>query len=379
MSPALELHSRHKGKIEIQSKVPVNNLDDLSLAYTPGVAEACKEIARDINRVYEYTAKANMVAVVTDGSAVLGLGNIGPEASLPVMEGKSVLFKKFAGINAFPICLKTQDVEEIIKTVKFLEPVFGGINLEDIAAPRCFEIEERLKKELQIPVFHDDQHGSAIVVLAALINAVQVVGKDIGTVKIVISGAGAAAIATAKLLYSFGATRLVLFDSQGAIFSGRPGLNPFKEEIAKFTNREKLSGSLAEVLPGADVFIGLSRPNLVNSEMIKTMNVDSIVIAMANPVPEIYPDEARKGGAKVVATGRSDFPNQVNNVLVFPGFFRGVLDVHARQITDKMKLAAAQALASLVKNPTAEKILPSVFDDGVTQAVAEAVKKSASN
>lgn len=375
MSPALELHRIHKGKIEIQSKVPVNNLDDLSLAYTPGVAQPCQEIFQNPSLVYEYTTKGNMVAIVTDGSAVLGLGNIGPEAALPVMEGKAVLFKRFAGVDAFPVCLKTQDVEEIVRTVKLLEPVFGGINLEDIAAPRCFEIEERLKKELDIPVFHDDQHGSAIVVLAALINAVQVVRKDIKAVKVVISGAGAAAIATAKLLHSFGIAQIILLDSRGAIFVGRPGLNSFKEEIAQITNRERISGSLVEILPGADAFIGLSRPNLVNADMIKTMNSDPIVIAMANPVPEIYPDEARKGGAKVVATGRSDFPNQVNNVLVFPGLFRGVLDIRAKQITDEMKLAAVRALASLVKNPTAEKILPSVLDEGVAQAVAGAVKK----
>ena len=376
-SKALELHKKHKGKIEVTSKVPLETREDLSLAYTPGVAEACREIAKDVSRVYEYTSKGNLVAVVSDGSAVLGLGNIGPEAGLPVMEGKAILFKKFGNVDAFPICLKTQDTEEIIKAVKLLEPTFGGINLEDISAPRCFEIEERLKAEMGIPVFHDDQHGTAIVVLAGLINASKVVGKDIRGLKVVLSGAGAAGMAVTKLLLTYGISNFILCDSKGTIYEGRAGMNSVKEEIAKVTNRGFIKGSLSEALKGADAFIGVSQPNLVNAEMVKSMSEKAIIFAMANPVPEIYPDEAKKGGALVIATGRSDYPNQVNNVLAFPGVFRGVLDVRARQITDKMKIAAAQAIAGFVKDPSPKKIVPSVFEEGIAQAVAEAVKNSA--
>jgi len=376
-SKALELHKKHKGKIEVTSKVPLETREDLSLAYTPGVAEACREIAKDVSRVFEYTSKGNLVAVVSDGSAVLGLGNIGPEAGLPVMEGKAILFKKFGNVDAFPICLKTQDTEEIIKAVKLLEPTFGGINLEDISAPRCFEIEERLKAEMGIPVFHDDQHGTAIVVLAGLINASKVVGKDIRGLKVVLSGAGAAGMAVTKLLLTYGISNFILCDSKGTIYEGRAGMNSVKEEIAKVTNRGFIKGSLSEALKGADAFIGVSQPNLVNAEMVKSMSEKAIIFAMANPVPEIYPDEAKKGGALVIATGRSDYPNQVNNVLAFPGVFRGVLDVRARQITDKMKIAAAQAIAGFVKDPSPKKIVPSVFEEGIAQAVAEAVKNSA--
>jgi malate dehydrogenase (oxaloacetate-decarboxylating) len=374
---ALDLHKKYKGKIKVESKVTIETKQDLSLAYTPGVAEACREIAEDVSRVFEYTSKGNLVAVVTDGSAVLGLGNIGPEASLPVMEGKAILFKKFGNVDAFPICLKTQDAEEIIKVVKLLEPTFGGINLEDISAPRCFEIEERLRTEMSIPVFHDDQHGTAIVVLAGLINASKVVGKDITRLKVVISGAGAAGMAIAKLLLNFGIKDIILCDSGGAIYEGRAELNPFKQNIAKVTNRWLVKGSIREAIKLADAFIGVSQPNLVGSDMVKTMNEKAIIFAMANPVPEIFPEEAKNGGAAVIATGRSDFPNQVNNVLAFPGVFRGVLDIRAIKITDKMKIAAAQAIAGFVKDPNPEKIVPSVFEEGVAQAVAEAVKVSA--
>jgi malate dehydrogenase (oxaloacetate-decarboxylating) len=372
---ALELHEKYKGKIEVVSKVPLATRNDLSLAYTPGVAEPCRKIAENIENVYKYTSKGNLVAVVTDGTAVLGLGDIGPEAALPVMEGKCILFKQFGNVDAFPICLKTKDVDEIVDAVVKISPVFGGINLEDISAPRCFEIEEKLKEKLKIPVFHDDQHGTAIVVLAALINALKLVkkGKEI---KIVISGAGAAGTAVAKILLSYSFKNIIVCDTKGAIYSGRDGLNSAKEEIASITNPQKIKGSMAEAMKGADVFIGVSAPNIVTKEMVKTMK-EPIVFAMANPVPEIMPADALEGGARIVATGRSDFPNQINNVLAFPGIFKGALKVR-KQITEKMKISAAEAIASLVAKPAPDKIIPSVFDN-VADAVAEAVMKAAGN
>lgn len=376
---ALELHAKHRGKIEVISKVPLKTVEDLSLAYTPGVAEPCKEIHRDQELVYEYTARGNMVAVVTDGTAVLGLGNIGPEAAYPVMEGKALLFKNFAGVDAFPICLATTDVDKIVETVKLLAPTFGGINLEDIAAPNCFEIERRLKEELDIPVFHDDQHGTAVVATAALINAIKIVNKKLSDLKIVINGAGAAGIAITKLLLSLGVGEIILCDRQGAIYEGREaGMNPAKEEIARVTNRDRLQGSLADVIKGADVFMGVSGPNMVTKEMVASMK-EPIIMAMANPVPEIMPADAAEAGARVVCTGRSDFPNQVNNVLAFPGIFRGALDVRARDINDEMKLAAAYAIAGLI--PEAELrpdyVIPSALDERVAPAVAKAVAKAA--
>lgn len=376
---ALELHAKHRGKIEVISKVPLKTVEDLSLAYTPGVAEPCKEIHRDQELVYEYTARGNMVAVVTDGTAVLGLGNIGPEAAYPVMEGKALLFKNFAGVDAFPICLATTDVDKIVETVKLLAPTFGGINLEDIAAPNCFEIERRLKEELDIPVFHDDQHGTAVVATAALINAIKIVNKKLSDLKIVINGAGAAGIAITKLLLSLGVGEIILCDRQGAIYEGRvAGMNPAKEEIARVTNRDRLQGSLADVIKGADVFMGVSGPNMVTKEMVASMK-EPIIMAMANPVPEIMPADAAEAGARVVCTGRSDFPNQVNNVLAFPGIFRGALDVRARDINDEMKLAAAYAIAGLI--PEAELrpdyVIPSALDERVAPAVAKAVAKAA--
>ncbi|HHY60166.1 MAG TPA: NAD-dependent malic enzyme [Clostridia bacterium] len=376
---ALELHAKHRGKIEVISKVPLKTVEDLSLAYTPGVAEPCKEIHRDQELVYEYTARGNMVAVVTDGTAVLGLGNIGPEAAYPVMEGKALLFKNFAGVDAFPICLATTDVDKIVETVKLLAPTFGGINLEDIAAPNCFEIERRLKEELDIPVFHDDQHGTAVVATAALINAIKIVNKKLSDLKIVINGAGAAGIAITKLLLSLGVGEIILCDRQGAIYEGREaGMNPAKEEIARVTNRDRLQGSLADVIKGADVFMGVSGPNMVTKEMVASMK-EPIIMAMANPVPEIMPADAAEAGARVVCTGRSDFPNQVNNVLAFPGIFRGALDVRARDINDEMKLAAAYAIAGLI--PEAELrpdyVIPSAMDERVAPAVAKAVAKAA--
>lgn len=371
---SLLLHKNKGGKLEIKSKVPLKNKRDLSLAYTPGVAEVCRVIAKNKKKIFDYTIKKNSVAVVTDGSAVLGLGNIGPEAALPVMEGKAILFKEFANVDAYPICLKTQKVEEIIKTIKAIAPGFGGINLEDICAPRCFIIEERLKKELAIPVFHDDQHGTAIVVLAGLINALKVVRKKINQVKIVISGAGAAGIAITKILLNYGAKNIILLDSQGTIYQGRKNLNFAKKEIAKKTNQNRIKGNLEQALNQADVFIGVSQGKILKPEWIKKMNAQPIVFAMANPIPEIMPAEAKKAGAYIVATGRSDFPNQLNNVLVFPGLFRGVLDNNIKQITEKMKLRAALALANYVKKPTSDKIIPSPLDKKVAQVIARSIK-----
>ncbi len=378
---SLKLHEENKGKISVVSKVPVKNADDLTVAYTPGVAEPCRKIDANKDDVYKYTAKGNLVAVVSDGSAVLGLGNIGPEAAIPVMEGKSILFKSFADVDAFPICLDTQDTEEIIKTVKYLAPTFGGINLEDISAPRCFEIEERLKAELDIPVFHDDQHGTAVCVLAALYNAVKVVNKKLEDLKIVVNGGGAAGIAISKILLAAGVTKLYIVDKNGVLNPDEPEtmLNWAHEEMAKVTNPDKQSGTLANVLKGADAFIGVSRPRLVTKEMVSTMNKDAIVFAMANPEPEILPDEALAGGARVVGTGRSDFPNQVNNVIAFPGIFRGALDVRAKVINEEMKLAAARAIADNVppEELNEKKIIPPSFDPTVAKAVADAVAKAA--
>jgi malate dehydrogenase (oxaloacetate-decarboxylating) len=376
MNP-IEFHKELAGKIEVVSRTPVTNREELSLAYTPGVGEVCLEIARDPERVYDLTRKHNMVAVVTDGSAVLGLGNIGPEASLPVMEGKALLFKEFGEVDAFPIALKTQDTEEIIKTVQLISPMFGGINLEDISAPRCFEIEERLSEILDIPVFHDDQHGTAIVALAGLYNALKVVHKEIQYISVVINGVGAAGVAIAKLLLFAGVDELVLLDSSGIIHEGRTDLNDSKLEIAKLTNRAQKTGSLADAVVGADVFIGVSKAGLLTKEMVETMNSDAIIFAMANPVPEIMPDEAQMAGAVVVATGRSDFPNQVNNALVFPGLFRGLLDARIKLVTMDMKLAVAKALAGYIKAPRPDYIIPDIFDDGVVPTIAEAVKKFA--
>jgi len=376
---ALALHRDNKGKIAIQSKIELKGKEDLGLAYTPGVAEPCKEIHRDKNLVWEYTFKGNIIAVVTDGSAVLGLGNIGPEAALPVMEGKCVLFKKFGNVDAFPLCLGTQDVDKIVETVKLVSPTLGGINLEDISAPRCFEIEKRLKKEIDIPVFHDDQHGTAIVVAAAMINALKVVKKTLKDIKIVVNGAGAAGMAITNLLMNMGAGDVILCDSKGAIYQGRAeGMNPYKEEIAQRTNKEGAK-TLAEALQGADAFIGVSVGGVLTQDMVRTMAQDAIVMAMANPVPEIYPDEAKAAGAKVVGTGRSDFPNQINNVLAFPGIFRGALDVRARDINEEMKIAAANALASLVSEDKLgpDFIITDVFDPRVGSIVAKAVAKAA--
>ena len=362
---ALHMHKVHQGKLETVSKVKVENAKDLSLAYSPGVAEPCKEIYDDKSKVYEYTMKGNMVAVVTDGTAVLGLGNIGPEASLPVMEGKAVLFKSFAGVDAFPIALNTNDVDKIVETVKLMEPTFGGVNLEDIAAPNCFIIEERLKKETNIPIFHDDQHGTAIVTVAGLVNALKLVGKKMSDIKVVANGAGAAGIAIIKLLYRYGVRDIIMCDRKGAIYEGRPtGMNPVKDEVAKYTNKNRIEGSLADVVQGADVFIGVSAEGALTEEMVRTMNDDAIIFAMANPVPEIMPELAKAAGAAVVGTGRSDFANQVNNVLAFPGIFRGALDVHATQINEEMKMAAVQAIAELVAEDelNADYIIPAPFD-----------------
>jgi malate dehydrogenase (oxaloacetate-decarboxylating) len=374
------MHRINKGKLESKSKVPVQNAHDLSLAYSPGVAEPCKDIYEKPELVYDYTMKGNMVAVVSDGTAVLGLGNIGPEAALPVMEGKAVLFKSFAGVDAFPICLNTTDVDKIVETVKLLEPTFGGVNLEDIAAPNCFVIEERLKKEANIPIFHDDQHGTAIVTVAGLVNALKLIDKKMTEIKVVANGAGAAGIAIIKLLYSYGVRDIIMCDTKGAIYEGRPqGMNTVKAEVAKFTNRENLSGSLAEVIIGADVFIGVSVAGALTKEMVASMNPDSIIFAMANPVPEIMPEEAKEAGAKVVGTGRSDFPNQVNNVLAFPGIFRGALDVRATHINEKMKVAAVEAIANLISPDelSADYVIPGPFDPRVAPNVAAAVAKAA--
>ncbi|RBP04400.1 NADP-dependent malic enzyme [Rossellomorea aquimaris] len=377
---ALHMHRVNKGKLETTSKVEVRNAEDLSLAYSPGVAEPCKVIYDKPETVYDYTMKGNMVAVVSDGTAVLGLGNIGPEASLPVMEGKAVLFKSFAGVDAFPICLNTTDVDKIVETVKLLEPTFGGVNLEDIAAPNCFEIEERLKKETNIPVFHDDQHGTAIVTVAGLMNALKIVGKKMSEIKVVANGAGAAGMAIIKLLYRYGVRDIIMCDSKGAIYEGRPeGMNGIKDEVAKFTNRDQIKGGLTEVLKDADVFIGVSVAGALTEEMVASMKQDPIIFAMANPVPEIMPQLAKAAGAKVVGTGRSDFPNQVNNVLAFPGIFRGALDVRATHINEKMKQAAVEAIAALIGEDELNEdyVIPAPFDKRVAPAVAAAVAKSA--
>ena len=374
---ALKLHEEWNGKIETVSKAAVKSREDLALAYTPGVAEPCKVIAENPEATYTYTIKSNTVAVVSDGSAVLGLGNIGPLAAMPVMEGKAVLFKEFGGINAFPICLDTQDTEEIIETVVRIAPAFGGINLEDISAPRCFEIEERLKERLSIPVFHDDQHGTAIVVLAGIINALKVTGKNKETAQVVVNGAGSAGIAITKLLLTYGFQNITLCDKAGMICEGMEGLNWMQEKMAKVTNLGKRTGSLADALKSADIFVGVSAPGIVTPEMVASMNHDAILFAMANPVPEIMPDLAREAGARVVGTGRSDFPNQVNNVLIFPGIFRGALEGRACAITEEMKLAAAEAIASLVSEEELSdvNILPAAFDPRVADAVSQAVKE----
>lgn len=376
---ALKMHEENKGKISVVSKVTVKTRDDLSTAYTPGVAEPCRKIRDNKEEVYRYTAKGNLVAVVSDGTAVLGLGDIGPEAAMPVMEGKSILFKEFAGIDAFPICLDTKDTDEIVETVKRLAPTFGGINLEDISAPRCFEIERRLKEELDIPVFHDDQHGTAIVVSAGLTNALRLVGKNFDDAKVVINGAGSAGISICKLLLELGIGDVILVDRQGILAVGEDWMNPAQKDMAEKTNKEQLHGDLAAAMKGRDVFIGVSAPNVVSAEMVSTMANDAIVFAMANPTPEIMPDEAKKGGARVVATGRSDFPNQINNVLVFPGIFKGALKARATDITEDMKIAAVKAIADIV---TAEElnedyIIPGAFDERVANGVAEAVAKTA--
>jgi malate dehydrogenase (oxaloacetate-decarboxylating) len=374
---ALELHEKWNGKLDTVSKVQVKTREDLALAYTPGVAEPCKVIAKDPEAAYRYTIKSNTVAVVSDGSAVLGLGNIGPLAAMPVMEGKAVLFKEFGGINAFPICLDTQDTEEIIETVVRIAPAFGGINLEDISAPRCFEIEERLKKLLNIPVFHDDQHGTAIVVLAGIINALKVTGKKKEDCRVVVNGAGSAGVAITKLLLNYGFPHITMCDKTGMLCKGMEGLNWMQEKMVEVTNLEHKTGTLADALKGADIFVGVSAPGIVSQEMVASMNKDSILFAMANPVPEIMPDLAKAAGARVVGTGRSDFPNQVNNVLIFPGIFRGALEGRATAITEEMKLAAANAIAALVDDSelSDENILPAAFDPRVADAVSKAVKE----
>jgi len=377
---ALKLHEDNKGKIEVISKTKIKNMHDLAVVYTPGVAEPCRKIHQDVSQVYKYTTKGNMVAVVTDGTAVLGLGDIGPEAALPVMEGKAVLFKHFAGVDAFPICLATKDPDKIVETVALIAPGFGGINLEDISAPRCFEIETKLKKILDIPVFHDDQHGTAVVVLSGLINALKVVGKDIDKVKVIVNGAGASAIAVLKFLMSAGVKNAILCDSKGTIYKGRKeNMNSAKEEMAELTNKEMLKGSLADAVVGADVFIGLSVAGVLTPEMVKSMAHDSIVFAMANPVPEIMPDEAKAAGARVIATGRSDFPNQVNNCLGFPAIFKGALQVRASDINEEMKFAAAHAIASIIPDDelNEDNIIPNVFNPKVVEAESEAVAQAA--
>ena len=377
---SLRLHGEWKGKIEVVTRVPVENKDDLSLAYTPGVAQPCLEIQKDVNKSYELTRRWNMCLVVTDGSAVLGLGNIGPEAGMPVMEGKCVLFKAFGDVDAFPLCIKSNDVDEIVNTIYMISGSFGGVNLEDISAPRCFEIEKKLKEKCDIPIFHDDQHGTAIITLAGLTNALKVVGKKKEDVHVVMNGAGAAAISIARLLLTAGFKNITLCDRKGAIYEGRPeGMNPVKDEMSKVTNLDKKAGSLADMLVGADVFIGVSAPGAVTTEMVKTMNKDAIVFACANPTPEIFPDDAKAGGAKVVSTGRSDVPNQISNVLAFPGIFRGAFDVRAKEINDEMKLAASEALANLIADEelSPEYIIPKAFDKRVGPAVAKAVAEAA--
>ena len=376
---ALKMHEENKGKVSVVSKVAVKTREDLSVAYTPGVAEPCRKIRDNKEEVYRYTAKGNLVAVVSDGTAVLGLGDIGPEAAMPVMEGKSILFKEFAGIDAFPICLDTKDPDEIVETVKRLAPTFGGINLEDISAPRCFEIERRLKEELDIPVFHDDQHGTAIVVSAGLTNALRLVKKDFSEAKVVINGAGSAGISICKLLLELGIGDVVLVDRNGILAVGEEWMNPAQKEMAEKTNKEQIHGDLKTAMKGRDVFVGVSAPNIVTAEMVSTMADDAIVFAMANPTPEIMPDEAKKGGARVVATGRSDFPNQINNVLVFPGIFRGALDARATDITEDMKIAAVKAIADIIKPEELREdyIIPGAFDERVAKFVAKEVAKTA--
>ncbi|MEI6378789.1 MAG: NADP-dependent malic enzyme [Candidatus Falkowbacteria bacterium] len=370
---SLALHQAHRGKFEIKSKVPLADKHDLSLAYTPGVAEVCRVIAADKSRVMDLTLKGNTVAVVSDGSAILGLGNLGPEAAIPVMEGKCLLFKEFAGVDAFPICLATQDTEEIIKAVKLIAPVFGGINLEDISAPRCFEIEERLKAELDIPVMHDDQHGTATVVLAALINALKLSGLDKDTARLVVNGAGAAGTAVSDLLIKYGFKNIIICDSTGAIYAGRPDLSEVKKKLASQTNPEQIKGSLAEAIVGADIFIGVSAPGVLTAEMVKTMGAKPIIFGLANPVPEIMPELALAAGAFIVASGRSDYPNQINNVLAFPGIFRGALDNEVKQITDEMLIRAAENLAGLVADPRPDEVLPNAFNKDVAKVVAAAI------
>ena len=377
---SLRLHYEWRGKLEVTPRAAVDSKDALSLAYTPGVAQPCLEIQKDVNKSYELTRRWNTVAVVTDGTAVLGLGDIGPEAGMPVMEGKCVLFKAFGDVDAIPLCIRSKDVDEIVNTVALLAGSFGGVNLEDIAAPRCFEIEKKLKERCDIPIFHDDQHGTAVITLAGLTNALKVVDKKMDEIKVVINGAGAAAIAIGKLLLSAGVKDLTLCDRSGAVYEGRPkGMNPIKDEIAKVTNLSKKAGSLADMLVGADVFIGVSAPGAVTTEMVKTMNRDAIIFACANPTPEIFPDDAKAGGARVISTGRSDFPNQINNVLAFPGIFRGALDARASDINDAMKIAAAKALAGLISDEelNADYIIPAAFDPRVKDAVASAVKQAA--
>lgn len=376
---SLKMHEDNHGKVEVVSKVKIKDRNDLSTAYTPGVAEPCRKIRDNKEDVYKYTCKSNMVAVVSDGTAVLGLGDIGPEAAIPVMEGKAILFKEFAGVDAFPICLDTKDVDEIVETVKRIAPVFGGINLEDISAPRCFEIERRLKEELDIPVFHDDQHGTAIVVSAGLINALKLVRKDFSKANVVINGAGSAGISICKLLLQLGIGNAVLVDKNGALCSGEDWMNPAQAKMAEITNKNKEQGSLDQIIKDKDVFIGVSAPNIVTADMVKTMAKDAIVFAMANPTPEIMPEEAKKGGVRVMATGRSDYPNQINNVLVFPGIFRGALDARATGITEEMKMAAAKAIASIVSDEelNEEYIIPGAFDERVAKVVAKAVADEA--
>lgn len=376
---SLKLHGEWKGKVEVISKVSVKDKQDLSLAYTPGVAEPCMAIHNDINLSYELTRRWNLVAVITDGSAVLGLGDIGPEAGMPVMEGKCVLFKTFGDVDAFPLCIRSKDVDEIVNTIKLISGSFGGINLEDIAAPRCFEIEKRLKEECDIPIFHDDQHGTAVVVLAAMLNALKLAKKDIKDIEVIVNGSGAAGIAITKLLMAMGLKKVILCDTKGAIYEGRDGLNPQKAEMAKISNLYKKKGQLKDVIVGADVFIGVSAAGMLTKEMVGSMAKDPIIFAMANPTPEIMPDEAIEAGASVVGTGRSDFPNQINNVLAFPGIFRGALDVRASDINDEMKIAAAKAIASLVSDEElkAEYVIPAPFDPRVAKSVAEAVAEAA--
>lgn len=371
---SIEAHKKARGKISIESKVPLETTDDLSIAYTPGVAEPCREIAKDVNKVYDYTAKGNLVAIISDGSAVLGLGNIGPEAALPVMEGKAVLFKKFANVDAFPIVLSTQNTEEIISAVKAIAPTFGGINLEDISAPRCFEIEERLKNELDIPVFHDDQHGTAIVTLAGMFNACKLTGRKLKDLKVVVNGAGAAGVAIVNLLFDAGVKEVIMCDSRGIIHKSRTDLNDAKKKMSALTNKSGITGKLADAITDSDVFIGVSAPGVLTQAMIKLMSKDPIIFAMANPTPEIMPDEAKEAGARIIATGRSDFANQINNVLAFPGLFRGALDSRKNNLTSAMFIEVAQAIADSVDDLSEEMIIPSPFDDRVPERVAKAVR-----